>query len=197
MNELPQLAISVHAPWAWALLYGGKDVENRSPSFPMRHRGDPVLGEVWLHASLWPGRGPLRDFSDAKAAFVAEGQRMVETMWEAQGWLDETYDIRDSGSLARLYALTEQQCGVSVPTISDLGSMRGRIVGRVTVTGYRPPSDPPDSPWYVPGSRAIMLADPRPLPRPVPCRGALGWWPVPAEVLRELQRQEEPCPASP
>jgi ASCH domain len=36
--------LSVRNPWAWAILHGGKDVENRSR--PTRHRGD-----VWLHAS--------------------------------------------------------------------------------------------------------------------------------------------------
>lgn len=190
IESLPQLAISVHAPFAWALMFGRKDVENRSPSFPMRYRGEPVLGDVWLHASLWPGRGPLRDFSRAKAAFVEEGERMVETMWEAQGWIDEFYDVRNTDCLARLYAATSETLGVEVPKVSELSNLRGHICGRITVTGYRPPSDPPDSPWYVPGSRAIVLADPRPLPRPVPCRGALGWWSVPAEVLRELQRQE-------
>jgi hypothetical protein len=187
IEPLPRLAISVHAPWAWALLYGGKDIENRAPNFPMRHRGAPVLGDVWLHASLWPGRGPLRDFSDAKAAFVAEGQRMVETMWESQGWLDETYDIRNTKCLARLYALTEEKLGVSVPKTSELNNLRGHIVGRLRVTGHRDPRDPPESAWYVLGSKAVLVEAPRPLATPVLCKGALGWWPVPDDVIEQLR----------
>lgn len=174
------IAISVRAPWAWALMFGGKDVENRSPSFPMRFRGAPVLGDVWVHASLWPG-GPLHAFSSAKEKFVAEGQRMVATMWKSQGWLDETE------SLPHLYALTEKKLGVSVPKVSDLNRLRGHILGRVRVTGHRDPDNPPESLWYIPGSRAILVEAPRPLATPVPCKGALGWWRVPDEVLEQIQ----------
>jgi hypothetical protein len=38
-------AISLYAPWVWAILHLGKDVENRSLGFPLRK------GWVWLHAS--------------------------------------------------------------------------------------------------------------------------------------------------
>ncbi|MEC4591655.1 ASCH domain-containing protein [Nitrospirillum amazonense] len=44
----PTKAISVRAPWWWAILHGGKDIENRD--WPTRYRG-PVL----LHASKWHG----------------------------------------------------------------------------------------------------------------------------------------------
>jgi hypothetical protein len=41
-------AISVRQPWAWAIIHGGKDVENRT-------RRDPWLGaigqRVWIHAA--------------------------------------------------------------------------------------------------------------------------------------------------
>lgn len=30
--ELPDLALSVRQPWAWAIVHGGKDIENRSAS---------------------------------------------------------------------------------------------------------------------------------------------------------------------
>jgi hypothetical protein len=39
-------AISIRQPWAWAIVTGEKDVENRSSHFPQRYRG-PVL----IHAS--------------------------------------------------------------------------------------------------------------------------------------------------
>lgn len=38
-------AISLYAPWVWAILHAGKDIENRSLRFPRR------TGWVWLHAS--------------------------------------------------------------------------------------------------------------------------------------------------
>lgn len=42
--KLPNIAISIRQPWAWLILYGGKDIENRS--WPTRFRG-PVL----IHAA--------------------------------------------------------------------------------------------------------------------------------------------------
>lgn len=39
-------AISVRAPWWWAILYAGKDIENRD--WPTKYRG-----RVLLHASKW------------------------------------------------------------------------------------------------------------------------------------------------
>ncbi|MGA2491891.1 MAG: ASCH domain-containing protein [Roseiarcus sp.] len=41
----PPLALSIRQPWAWAILYAGKDVENRS--WPTRYRG-----RVLIHAGL-------------------------------------------------------------------------------------------------------------------------------------------------
>lgn len=174
------IALSVHAPWAWALMFGGKDVENRGPKFPRRRAGREMLGRVWIQASLWPGQGPLRDFSDAKSKFVAEGQRMVETMWESQGWLDESYDIRDTECLAKLYVATKERLGVSVPKTSELSNLRGHIVGSIEVYGY---ADSSGSPWYVPGSLAILVRHPRPIATPVPAKGALGWWRPEESVL--------------
>jgi len=39
-------AISVRAPWWWAILHLGKDIENRSKHWPVR-------GRVLIHASKW------------------------------------------------------------------------------------------------------------------------------------------------
>lgn len=30
MLDLPELALSVRQPWAWAIIHAGKDIENRS-----------------------------------------------------------------------------------------------------------------------------------------------------------------------
>jgi len=39
-------AISLRAPWWWLVIYGGKDIENRS-------RGTSYRGPVLIHASSW------------------------------------------------------------------------------------------------------------------------------------------------
>jgi hypothetical protein len=47
-DALPHLALSLYAPWAWAILHWTKRIENRYAGFPRKH-----LGPIWLHASLF------------------------------------------------------------------------------------------------------------------------------------------------
>lgn len=48
MSKRVTKAISGYAPWMWALIYGFKDVENRSKSFPN------IQERVWVHCSYGP-----------------------------------------------------------------------------------------------------------------------------------------------
>ncbi|MEO0681372.1 MAG: hypothetical protein AAF192_13270 [Pseudomonadota bacterium] len=47
--DLPRLALSVRQPWAWAILHGGKVIENRSAG--AIRAGGMVPGPVALHAA--------------------------------------------------------------------------------------------------------------------------------------------------
>ena len=49
-------AITVHQPWAWAIVYGSKDVENRSTNIARAYRG-PVA----IHASRTLAADAMRD----------------------------------------------------------------------------------------------------------------------------------------
>src|SRR5690606_28696576 len=181
--EIPTKAISLFSPWAWAIMHGGKDVENRSHGkrvFPQN-----VTGRVWVHASLWPqGKRPFADGSAPKKTLQRETEIMLETMWWSRGWTDEFYDVRNREMVMGLLQRTDRECAPCA--LSSIDALRGHIVGSVEVTGYRTPDDPPDSPWYSAGGLGIMLKDPRPLPVPVPAKGALGWWTVPNETLQAL-----------
>lgn len=44
MADLPELALSIRQPWAWAIIHAGKDIENRN------WRTD-VRGPICIHAS--------------------------------------------------------------------------------------------------------------------------------------------------
>ena len=56
MNELlPRKALSVRQPWAWAIIYGGKNVENRS-TFAVS-KGQLRPARISIHAS----KGMTRD----------------------------------------------------------------------------------------------------------------------------------------
>lgn len=76
------------------------------------------------------------------------------------------------GLAARIYELT----GVEVP---QPGTLIG-IIGTVRVVGTTVECI---SPWCQAGAGYWwVLADPKPLERPIPCRGRLGLWKLPANV---------------
>lgn len=45
----PELALSVRQPWAWAIIYAGKDIENRS--WQAVNHGLKIRGEICIHAA--------------------------------------------------------------------------------------------------------------------------------------------------
>lgn len=60
---IPRLAISVRQPWAWAIIHGGKDVENRSQA-ALRHMSMPIGERIAIHASRGITRGEYEDAAD-------------------------------------------------------------------------------------------------------------------------------------
>ena len=53
MIDIPRLAISVRQPWAWAIVHGGKDIENRD--WKASNPGLRFRGAVAIHASAARG----------------------------------------------------------------------------------------------------------------------------------------------
>jgi len=62
---LPTKALSVRQPWAWAILFAGKDIENRS--WQAVNHGLNVRGEIALHAA----KGMTRYEYESAAEFMA------------------------------------------------------------------------------------------------------------------------------
>jgi len=62
---------------------------------------------------------------------------------------------------------------------------RGVIVGVVDVVDC---VDKHKSKWFG-GPIGFVLKNPRPLPKPIPCKGALGFWNIPPKIEREIKRQ--------
>ena len=128
-------ALSIHQPWAWAILQAGKTVENRTWS--TRYRG-PIL----VHASK------------SRASYDREKQ----LDWKA------------------LY-------GVELPAWEEL--VTGAVVGVVDVVDCVSPTSSRAirlNPWTE-GPVCWVLANPRPLPKPVPFRGAQLLFEVPDELI--------------
>lgn len=133
-------ALTVQQPWAWAIVHGGKDVENRSRNIAGAYRGT-----LAIHAGL-------------------------KIDW-------------DNDWLVRLYAATEPPALDAAP--------RGAIVGVVDLVGvHQEPYWSKDScscsDWAELDAWHLLLANPRPLREPIPCRGALGLWTPPDDVVAQL-----------
>ncbi len=119
-------ALSIRQPWAWAILYAGKRVENRTWQTSYR-------GEIYIHAGLHVDREALEDLQDIIAAVPAPRPPA------SRGALIGTAMLVDCVSVE--HVPTEQLA------------------------------------WAT-GPFCFILEDVRPLPRPVACRGALGFFRV-------------------
>lgn len=137
-------ALSVRAPWWWAILHG-KPVENRD-----WYTG--VRGRVALHASkFWKIDEISDDWDDVKYMAQADGIMLPHT------GKDETEAMRDAG-------------GCIVGTVEIVDCVRQH-----------------PSAFFV-GEYGFVLRNPVTLPKPIPFKGALGFFDVPdALVNNEAQ----------
>lgn len=80
MSTLPQMALSIRQPWAWAIINAGKDIENRD--WPTRFRGP-----VCIHAA----RGMTKDEYYHANRVIQAAVGMVD-----QAWLDRWHGVTAS-----------------------------------------------------------------------------------------------------
>lgn len=76
MIDLPDIAISIRQPWAWAILHAGKDVENRTWSTSFR-------GPVCIHAA----KGMTAAEFDGFVEFARSLNR--RDIWQKDIWVPE------------------------------------------------------------------------------------------------------------
>lgn len=143
-------AITVQQPWAWALVLGGKDVENRTHAYTYR-------GPLAIHA----GRS-----------------------WSERGAADP--NVRTA--LDRL-GIDEGAEELAHPDRFTSGCIEG-VVNLVDV--HVAESGCCTSPWaeYPPRRMChLVVENPRYLLELIPCRGRLGLWTPPADVLAQIKEQ--------
>ncbi|MDR6691357.1 hypothetical protein J2X55_002269 [Microbacterium sp. 1154] len=141
--------LTVRQPWAWAIIHGGKDVENR-----IRNIAGGYRGPVAIHVALsededgWDDPKLRAAWSELPAIKVlGKFYRPLSPMWAELGHIIGIVDILDAheGHSESLHALS----------------------GEVIATS-------PCSPWARPDTHHLVLANPRALTEPIPYRGALG-----------------------
>ncbi len=131
-------ALSVRAPWWWAILHG-KPVENRDWYTNVR-------GRVLLHASKW--------------------------------WNDEEvrYDWEDASEMARLDGWQ-----LPSPNHIQMKSSGGCLVGSVEITDCIR-GNTIGSAFFV-GEYGFVLRNPVVFAKPIPFKGALGFFGVPDNII--------------
>lgn len=151
--------LTVKQPWAWAILHGGKDVENRTTNIAGSYRG-PVA----VHAGL----GAFVQDNDASRAHRA-----------AHG--TETPTVLHYGAIIGVVDLVDvhhdQTIRGDLHCCSD-GEWHGSS-----------PCPGPCSPWAMPDHHHLVLANPRPLARPIPHRGGLGLRHAPDDLVAAIAEQ--------
>lgn len=167
-------ALSVRQPWAWAIAYAGKTVENRSQRFSYE-------GPVAIHASLAldePGFFPRNNAGRAAARELDKlGGR--SNFWDARHFY--IGGSRHPGqALGAIVAVARfSHCHHA----ADCGGRDMQDGHRLEWRGC--------SPWAAEGQWHIQLDDVRPLTESVPCRGKLGLWTVPKEAEGAVRAQLE------
>lgn len=156
-------AITVRQPWAWAIVHGGKTIENRALAWSYR-------GPLAIHAGLrWSERGG----ADTRViqAFVADWRRRNLP----PGFAELAAQGLAKGDLANKYGVI---LGVAelVDAHPDAGCCRPW--GESTYTEHPK------------GTRRVVahlvLDNVRALAEPIPCKGALGLWTPAPHVLDQL-----------
>jgi len=152
-------ALTVWQPWATALIWGGKDVENRRR--PIGYRG-----RLWIHAGLhhpdWADYLEVRGLSGIVFGWTDTRKATADYLRKAQRWTEHT------GAL-----------GVILGSVEVVGC-------HADETGDDRESC---TPWARHGHYHWMVANPQPLARPVPCRGMLGLWRLPDDVEKAVREQ--------
>lgn len=163
------LALSLLQPWLWAILEGHKPVENR----PWKPWPAVVGRRIALHASMgWDADG--EDFILHTLRFVASPPPPKAQC--PRGAILGTAVV--SGAIEVGPNQRDRQA-----SFREVGRQH---IGPLTEDQVRAAAG---SPWSF-GPWVWLLQDVRRLVQPIPCKGALGLWRVPADVAARVRELE-------
>lgn len=189
--------LSFTPPWPFAIFRCGKNIENRQGwETPAYTACREYRGPIAIHASRLP--------------------RGVDSWWK-RAQKEQSYQPRESQAAALDEFLATfdgchaaaQAAGIVLEepvTLRTLCSMTGHIVGTASVVGavergratgkwmvherglqHARELTPSELRWWM-GGFALVLDDVIELATPIPCKGALGLWPLPTHVAEQLAR---------
>jgi hypothetical protein len=155
-------AITVQQPWAWAIVHGGKNVENRT--------------------QLWRYRGPLAIHAGTRLSDRGMQDQRIGDALKRRGHIviPATFGQPDMSHL--LGAPIHMGALIGVVDL-DGGHPAGRDCCQPWgETEYREHDGRLRRDVF-----HLLLDNPRPLVTPIPCMGHLGLWRLPPRLLDELE----------
>jgi hypothetical protein len=155
-------ALTVRQPWAWAIIHGGKNVENRTRNLAGTYRG-PVA----IHAGLVEDEAAYDDEMIKDALGRYDDSWLLEEQIGRAGSFIGVVDLVDAHRCSALNVTREILCCQSPWAQQPYDERHG---------GRRVPDL-----WH------LELANRRPLATPIPARGRLGLWTPAFDVLEQLQ----------
>lgn len=137
--------LTVRQPWAWAIVHGGKDVENR-----VRNIAGDYRGPVAIHAGLSTGS------------------------WNESETALQLVHLRTGEDARRHVLLGVRGAIIGVVDLCGVHESKGDGCGTRKGTARLGELIPLCSEWSEPWAHHLVLANPRPLAEPIPFKGALG-----------------------
>lgn len=156
-------AITVRQPWAWAIVHGGKDVENRSRNIAGSYRG-PVA----IHAGL---------AFDNQAADTSPFVQAWHEVWPTKHPATCDPRIVPQGAIIGVVDLVDAHPASHVDSHT---SPDGVTVNRSCC-----------QPWGMLNHHHLVLKNPRALKNPIPAKGKLGLWKPGQELIEAINKELE------
>lgn len=146
--------LTVRQPWAWAIIHGGKDVENRVRNIAGGYRGPVAIHVAQANAAFAPSE--VTPPSERHMAGVMAAHRGSVDEGEVWPW------YLDRGAIIGVVDLVDvhrhHPTGGGCMDSNSQAGMKASLC----------------SPWADQGVHHLVLANPRALDEPIPYRGALG-----------------------
>jgi hypothetical protein len=152
--------LTVQQPWAWAIVHGGKDVENRTQA--------------------WGYRGPLAIHAGARVSDRGMRSELMHEAWENHGVGDPLEAVK-LGSVIGVVDLVDVHTATTCMDVIDgeWATCSPWAELQYVEHGGKTRRD----------IVHLVLENPRPLVTPIPAKGRLGLWTPDAELLAAIREQ--------
>lgn len=168
MNDLPEIALSVRQPWAWAIMCAGKDVENRS--WQAVNRGLQHRGRIAIHAAKGMTKA---EYEEARDFIDRQGFCCPDPCALPRGGIVGSVEVVDvvSKSDSRWFfgprglVLRNPQPCYLIPAVGALGYFRWTKAGPEVV--------PQPARWMLPKPPNLQATMRHLMPEPKPLQGKL------------------------